>query len=51
VGALGILRRLITRVSNAFPKARIRVRLDGGFASPEVLDFLDCHLGPAARET
>jgi hypothetical protein len=42
LGALGILRRLIGRVSNAFPKARIRVRLDGGFASPEVLDFLDC---------
>jgi hypothetical protein len=42
VGALGILRRLIARVSDAFPKARIRVRLDGGFASPEVLDFLDC---------
>jgi hypothetical protein len=42
VGALGILRRLIARVSEAFPKARIRVRLDGGFASPEVLDFLDC---------
>jgi hypothetical protein len=42
LGALGILRRLIARVSNAFPKARLRVRLDGGFASPEVLDFLDC---------
>ena len=42
LGALGILRRLIARVSNAFPKARIRVRLDGGFASPEVLYFLDC---------
>jgi hypothetical protein len=42
VGAVGILRRLIARVSDAFPKARIRVRLDGGFASPEVLDFLDC---------
>ncbi len=41
-GALGILRRLIERVGNAFPKARIRVRLDGGFASPKVLDFLDC---------
>jgi Transposase DDE domain group 1 len=40
-GAIGILRRLIERVSNAFPKARIRVRLDGGFASPKVLDFLD----------
>jgi Transposase DDE domain group 1 len=41
-GALGILRRLIERVGDAFPKARIRVRLDGAFASPEVLDFLDC---------
>jgi hypothetical protein len=42
VGAVGILRRLIERLNEAFPKARIRVRLDGGFASPEVLDFLDC---------
>jgi hypothetical protein len=42
LGALGILRRLIGRVCNAFPRARIRVRLDGGFATPEVLDFLDC---------
>ena len=41
-GAVGILRRLIARLGEAFPKARIRVRLDGGFASPEVLDFLDC---------
>jgi hypothetical protein len=42
LGALGILRRLMARVSDAFPKAKLRVRLDGGFASPEVLDFLDC---------
>jgi hypothetical protein len=40
-GAVGILRRLIRRVRQAFPQARIRVRLDGGFASPEVLYFLD----------
>jgi hypothetical protein len=40
-GAVGILRRLIRRVKEAFPAARIRVRLDGGFASQEVLDFLD----------
>ena len=40
-GAVGILRRLIERVKNAFPRARIRVRLDGGFAAPEVLEFLD----------
>jgi hypothetical protein len=31
-GAIGILRRLIGRVREAFPEARIRVRLDGGFA-------------------
>jgi hypothetical protein len=41
-GAIGILRRLIRRVKRAFPEARIRVRLDGGFACPQVLDFLDC---------
>ncbi len=41
-GAVGILRRLIERLREAFPKAKIRVRLDGGFAAPEVLDFLDC---------
>jgi hypothetical protein len=40
-GAVGILRRLIPRVKEAFPGAKIRVRLDGGFAAPEVLDFLD----------
>jgi len=41
VGAIGILRRLMQRVKKAFPAARIRVRLDGGFATPQVLDFLD----------
>lgn len=40
-GAVGILRRLIARLGQAFPMARIHVRLDGGFAAPEVLDFLD----------
>jgi Transposase DDE domain group 1 len=40
-GAVGILRRLIAMLREAFPKALIRVRLDGGFAAPEVLDFLD----------
>jgi hypothetical protein len=40
-GAVGILRRLIRRVKEAFPEASLRVRLDGGFACPEVLDFLD----------
>ncbi len=41
LGAIGILRRILERVREAFPKARIRVRLDGGFACPEVFDFLD----------
>ena len=41
-GAVGLLRRLIDRLRQAFPDAKIRVRLDGGFASPEVLAFLDC---------
>jgi hypothetical protein len=40
-GAVGILGRLIPRLQAAFPRAKIRVRLDGGFAAPEVLDFLD----------
>ncbi len=40
-GAVGILRRLIRRLRRAFPRAVLRVRLDGGFATPEVFDFLD----------
>jgi hypothetical protein len=42
LGAVGLLHRLIHRLRQAFPDAKIRVRLDGGFASPEVLAFLDC---------
>src|SRR6202790_1899881 len=41
VGAKGILRRLINMISFRFPGARIRVRLDGGFAHPDLLDFLE----------
>ena len=41
VGAVGALRRLIDRIRSAFPMARIRVRLDGGLATPAVFDFLD----------
>jgi hypothetical protein len=40
-GAIGLLTRLVPRLRAAFPRAIVRVRLDGGFASPEVLDFLD----------
>jgi hypothetical protein len=40
-GAVAILRRVIRRLRKAFPKVIVRVRLDGGFAVPEMLDFLD----------
>ena len=40
-GARGILRRLLKKLRRAFPGVRIRVRLDGGFAEPALLDFLD----------
>ena len=41
LGAIAILRRILDRLREAFPGARFLVRLDGGFACPEVLDFLD----------
>jgi hypothetical protein len=41
LGALGILRRLLARLYHAFPEAPVLVRLDGGFATPEILDYLD----------
>ena len=40
-GALGVLRRLLARLRVAFPTARFLVRLDGGFATPALFDFLD----------
>lgn len=41
VGTIGLLRRLVPALREAFPFAMVRVRLDGGFVCPEVLDFLD----------
>jgi Transposase DDE domain group 1 len=41
VGAVGLLRRLVKIIRSYFPWVTIRVRLDGGFAHPEVLEFLD----------
>ena len=41
LGAIGLLSRIIPRLWRAFPRAKIRVRLDGGFATPDLLDFLD----------
>jgi len=40
-GAIGILGRLLERLREAFPRARVLVRLDGGFASGEIFDFLE----------
>jgi len=40
-GGVGLLRRLVRLLRAAFPTARIRVRLDGGFAAPEVFAYLD----------
>jgi hypothetical protein len=44
-GAVGILRRLMALIRGSFAQVRIRVRLDGGFANPEVLAFLDAEAG------
>jgi hypothetical protein len=44
-GARGTLRRLIDMLRLAFPRARFLVRLDGGFATPEIFDFLDAEPG------
>jgi hypothetical protein len=44
-GAVGILRRLISVIRSSFSKVRIRVRLDGGFANPQLLAFLDAEAG------
>jgi hypothetical protein len=40
-GVQGLLRRLIPKLWRAFPRARVRVRLDGGFAAPEIFDELE----------
>ena len=40
-GTLGLLCRLLPLLRAAFPQARFLVRLDGGFATPEIFDFLD----------
>ncbi len=40
-GALPLLMRILSRLQEDFPAARILVRLDGGYAGPELLEFLD----------
>jgi hypothetical protein len=41
LGAIGILKRVIKRLRSAFPKAKLRVRLDGGYAYPQMFDYLE----------
>ena len=43
-GALGVLRRLVPLLRTAFPKTRIRVRCDGGFACPELFAYLEASI-------
>jgi hypothetical protein len=40
-GFVAIASRIIDQVRSLFPKARVIVRLDGGFGAPKVLDFLE----------
>jgi hypothetical protein len=40
-GARSLLRHLFQKLRAAFPEAILRVRLDGGFAHPQVFEFLD----------
>ena len=44
-GTLSLLCRLLPMLRAAFPATRFLVRLDGGFATPEILDFLDAEAG------
>lgn len=40
-GAVSLLHRLLPKLRRAFPGARLRVRLDAGFATPAVFDALE----------
>lgn len=40
-GCLSILKRLLPRLRRAFGKAKIRIRLDAGFAGPELYEFFE----------
>lgn len=43
VGLVSVLRRVFEKLWHHFPGTRLRVRLDGGFGTPEVLDFLEAN--------
>ena len=40
-GRIGVLKRLLPRLRRAFPKARLRIRLDGGLSGPELYEFFE----------
>ena len=40
-GAISVLKRLLPRLRQAFPKARLRIRLDAGFCGPELYAFFE----------
>jgi hypothetical protein len=40
-GAISILMRILAMLKASFPKTIFQVRLDGGFANPELLDYLE----------
>src|ERR1700730_10124570 len=40
-GAISLLHRLLPKLWRAFPRARLRVRLDAGFATPEIFAHLE----------
>ena len=40
-GCIGVLGRLLPRLRRAFPGARLRIRLDGGFSGPELFAFFE----------
>lgn len=41
LGVSFLIRHLVQKLREAFPRAVLRFRLDGGFAAPEVLDLLE----------
>jgi len=42
-GLLGVLNRLVPRLRSAFPKARLRIRLDAGFTGQELYEYFEAH--------
>ena len=40
-GVIGLLGRLLPRLRHSFPRARLLVRLDSGFACPQLFDLLE----------